>query len=82
MTKQHVAIAHGNHVIMKNTRVDGVRMLLREHHVAVGQPMHARNRLTGLQRLTRRKAARCRRAREVVPPIDEELDTALAIGAT
>ena len=33
MAKQHLAVTHGNHVIMKNALVDNVRVLLGENHL-------------------------------------------------
>ena len=41
MAQKHVLVADGYHVIVKNTRVDDLRVLLREHHPARIQPMPA-----------------------------------------
>ena len=58
MTKQHLAVTHGNHVIMKNALVDNVRVLLGENHllgIHLIQPCH---RLAGFASLSRRITGR------------------------
>jgi hypothetical protein len=58
MAKQHLAIAHRNHIVMKHAFINHRRILAGENHLPGIDLIQARNRLAGLERLPRRVAQR------------------------
>ena len=78
MAKQHLAVTHGNHVIMKNALVDNVRVLLGENHllgIHLIQPCH---RLAGFTGLPRRIAGRSGII-ALLSPVNKKLHTRFTV---
>ena len=61
MVEKGIAVTDGNHIVMKNTAINGLRVLLGKDHITILEPMQSRHRLGGFQRLPRRVFLRCRR---------------------
>ena len=80
MIKQHLAIAHGDHVVVEHTLIDHRWRLLGVDHALIAQAMQTGNRLRSFQGLPRRVALRGREAAvEGAAAKDEELHTGIAV---
>ncbi len=79
VTEKHLRVTHGDHVVVEDARIDGVRVLLREDDPRRIEPVPPRDRDRRLARLPCRKSPRDgTRVVERDAAVDEEFDAALA----
>ena len=80
VAEQHVAMAHGDHIVVEDAGVDGERILLREDDALGREAVTARDGGRGFARLPRRETRRHRSRTVAVTAVDEKLDAGLVFG--